>query len=200
MTTFPLEILSEDIDSAGFVHTRVLRPASFHYTPGQYVVVFANDGQKRYFALASHPEEKELLFLTRQPLRAATFSLPQGTGFGCDFRDKRPWLFITHGSGISALRPAILERRRRGLASDTLIYGIRQWGAQPALDVLGADFPLHKIYALSAQGERVQQRLRSHALSHYGAVLLVGSQEMMTEVRQILAENQFPASAIYTNY
>ncbi|MCS6972308.1 MAG: hypothetical protein NZL89_04715, partial [Leptospiraceae bacterium] len=62
------------------------------------------------------------------------------------------------------------------------------------------DFPLHKIYALSAQGERVQQRLRSHALSHYGAVLLVGSQEMMTEVRQILAENQFPASAIYTNY
>lgn len=198
-------ILSQRTDSAGFIHTHLKRPAGFDYRPGQYVAATGNGEEKpRYLALASHPHETDLLLVSRHTYGGDVVSLsaPQGNGFGCDYGDSNPMLFITHGTGISALRPAILERRSRGFQSDALLYGIADEQHEPDLDVLKKDFLLAQLraYSQADKRHRVQQVLPALDCRTFGAVLLIGGKEMMADVKQILAAQNFPTERIFSNF
>lgn len=201
----PLTFLGERRDRAGYFHARFAKPTDFAYHPGQYAAMQLNaESKARYLAFASHPHEGDLLFISRHRCEGqeVTLSAPMGKGFGCDYAAAEPMLFITHGTGISALRPAILERRRLQAPVDALLYGIADAEHEPELDILQANFPLRQLRAYSRSGakERVQQILPSLNTSNFGAILLVGGKEMMAEVRAILTSKNYPAERIYTNF
>ncbi|HNJ64345.1 MAG TPA: hypothetical protein PKW28_00540 [Turneriella sp.] len=205
MNPVKLELVKERHDAAGYVHTLFARPAGFEYLPGQYLAITAEGEDKaRYLALASHGSEAHLLLLSRHSYegKSASTSAPQGKGFACDFSAPSPLLFITHGTGISALRPAILERRARGFTTDTLLFGVADEAHEPDLDVLKNDFPLRQLRAYSRTGDhqRVQQVLPAINTNDFAAVLLIGGKEMMSDVKQVLATQGFPAERIYSNF
>jgi len=205
MNTVRLELIEERRDAAGYVHTRFARPAGFGYLPGQYLAITAEGEQKaRYLAIASHQSEEALLFLSRHSYagKSASASAPQGKGFASDFSAHKPMLFITHGTGISALRPAILERRSRGFTTDTLLFGVADEAHEPDLDILKNDFPLRQIRAYSRTGDhqRVQQVLPTMDTSEFGVILLIGGREMMDEVKQVLTTQGFPADRVHSNF
>ncbi|MFZ5627525.1 MAG: hypothetical protein ACOY5B_00235 [Spirochaetota bacterium] len=205
MNDTKLELISELHDRAGYFHTRFARPAGFDYLAGQYIAVSTEDEEKaRYLALASHSSEPELLLLSRHCYagKSASASAPQGKGFVCDFSLAQPLLFITHGTGISALRPAILERRARGFTNDTLLYGVADEAHEPELDILRNDFPICQLRAYSRTGDhqRVQQVLPAINSRDFGGILLIGGKEMMADVKQVLATQDFPADRVYSNF
>jgi NAD(P)H-flavin reductase len=205
MNRIRLQLIEEWRDAAGYVHTLFARPAGFDYLPGQYLAITAEGEDKvRYLALASHRSEPHLLFLSRHSYagKSVSSSPPQGQGFGCDLSTPKPLLFLTHGTGISALRPALFERRARGFITDTLLYGIADQAHEPDIDVLKDDFPVRQLRAYSRTGrrQRVQQVLPAIAVEQFGAVLLVGGKEMMAEVKQVLGSQGFPAERIYSNF
>lgn len=200
------QILKFSEGAQGFNQLQLVRPAGFDYLPGQYVQFSDAPATKiKYLALASHRSEPHLLLAGRFPAPAAgmvTISEAQGKGFACNYADKHGFLFVTHGTGISALRPAMVERRMHGHCNDALLYGARTKEDEPDLDCLAADFGAEQLRAYSGGSDsaRVQQRLETMELGRFGAVLLVGSKEMMTTCREILAARSFPADKIYSNY
>ena len=201
-----IEILEFTESTQGFNQLRLARPTGFDYQPGQYVQFTDSPGAKiKYLALASHRSEPHLLLAGRFHAPAdktVSISEPQGKGFACNYTDKQGFLFLTHGTGISAIRPAMLERRMFGHCNDALLYGIRTKEEEPDLDCLAADFGAEQLraYSCSSDSAHVQQRLETMDLSRFGAVLIVGSKEMMSSCREILAARSFPAQQIYSNY
>jgi|GEM_PF-2708157 len=200
------QILKFSEGAQGFNQLQLARPEGFEYQPGQYVQFSDSPGAKiKYLALASHRSEPHLLLAGRFPLPAdktVSISEPQGKGFACNYTDKHGFLFLTHGTGISAIRPAMLERRMFGHCNDALLYGIRSKQDEPDLDCLAADFGAEQLraYSCSIDSAHVQQRLETMDLSRFGAVLIVGSKEMMTTCREILTARSFPAERIFSNF
>lgn len=200
------EMLHFKTDVTGFAQLSLARPVAFEYSPGQYIQFSDAEGAKvKYLALASHPSEEHLLLagnIVTPPQTTVAISAPLGNGFGCDFGLKDGFLFVTHGSGISAIRPAIVERLKRNNQRDTLLFGARTAETVPNLDCLenSAGISQLRAYSRSARNEYVQQSLETLDLSHFGAILLVGSKEMMTACRQVLGGRNFPAERIFSNY
>lgn len=193
-------------DKGGFTHWRISKPEGYTFNPGQYAVItFKGSDKPKYLAIAAHRSEKDLLFISRDAVRTGdtlTLSEPQGNGFACDFADKRPILYLTHGTGISAIRPAMLERKHRGFSDDVLLYGIASASVEPELDCLALDFGVKQLRAFSADEYKAYVQDRAHTLDveHFGAVLLVGSKEMMTSCREVLAAKGFPVERVFSNY
>lgn len=202
----PLTVSAARNDKGGFTQWQIPKPEGYAFTPGQYAVITFQSGDKpKYLAIAAHSSEKELLFLSRDGVTqgdSLTLSEPQGKGFASDFADKRPFLYLTHGTGISAIRPAMLERKRRGFSDDVLLYGIASADKEPELDCLAHDFGVKQLRAYSADEYKAYVQDRAHTLDveHFGAVLLVGSKEMMASCREVLAAKGFPAERIFSNY
>jgi len=203
---FVLKIQTVGRDAGGFLQLRLERPQNYSYKPGQYAQVkFTATDKPKMLAFASHPSEEALFFISRDEIPTAetlTVSLPQGNGFCCDYADPRPMLFLTHGTGISAIRAAMLERRALGFTGDTLLYGIAAEHAEPDIDCLHANFSVRQLRAHSRAEFRayVQDHLQTLDIAHFGAVLLIGSREMMAACREILATKQFPPEKIFSNF
>ena len=203
---FETEILASRNDAAGFHHLKLSRPDNFDFVPGQYVTLaYGNEDKPRFLALASHPTERQLLFISRQeapPSQQVKISAPQGKGFACDFTLKTPFLFITHGTGISAIRSAALERKRLGHAGDTLLYGAQNAEAEPDVDCLTDQRSLRQLRAHSkvAPRQHVQQILQTLELNQFAAVIIIGSKEMMQSCREIIAEQGFDPAKVFSNY
>ncbi|MBS0618749.1 MAG: hypothetical protein JSR44_11210 [Spirochaetes bacterium] len=203
---FVLKIQTAMHDAGGFLQLHLERPQDYSYKPGQYAQIqFTAADKPKMLAFASHPSEETLFFMSRDEIPTAeTLSVfhPQGSGFLCDFADPRPILFLTHGTGISAIRSAMLERRARGFSTDTLLYGIAAEHAEPDIDCLKTNFPVRQLRAHSQAEYRayVQDRLQALDAIHFGAVLLIGSREMMAACHEILATKQFPPEKIFSNF
>lgn len=193
-------------DRANYSHLTLARPGGFNYVPGQYVTLSENaEAKPKFLALASHASEAELLFVSRStPVAVGSeliLSEPMGKGFTCDFKDARPFLFLTHGTGISAIRPALIERRQLGFTGDTLLYGIRDASSEPELDCLSESFGVKQLRAFSeGRHWHVQNALAEMDVSGIGAVILVGSKEMAASCREVLGTKGFSADRIFSNY
>jgi NAD(P)H-flavin reductase len=202
----PLTVSAARNDKGGFTQWQLPKPEGYTFAPGQYAVItFKNSDKPKYLAIAAHSSEKELLFLSRDAVTTGdglTLSEPQGKGFTSDFADKRPFLYLTHGTGISAIRPAMMERKHRGFSEDVLLYGIASASVEPELDCLAHDFGVKQLRAYSADEYKAYVQDRAHTLDveHFGAVLLVGSKEMMASCREVLAAKGFPVERIFSNY
>jgi len=193
-------------DAAGYTHLRFERPREYNFVPGQYATLASEgDPKPRFLALASHPTESELLFVARQVFQDEalwTFSAPQGAGFAADFHDVRPFLFLTHGTGVSAIRPALIERQKLGRAADTLLYGVADAAAEPDLDCLRPAMPVRQLraYSRSEAPQHVQNVLQTLELAPYAAIIIIGSQDMMQTCREIIAEKHFDPARVFSNY
>lgn len=193
-------------DRANYSHLTLTRPVEFKYVPGQYVTLTENSEAKpKFLALASHASEPDLLFVSRtSPVAVGSellLSEPMGKGFTCDFKSPQPFLFLSHGTGISAIRPALIGRRQLGFHNDTLLYGIREAASEPELDCLSESFGVRQLRALSAEKHwHVQDALAEMELSGFGTIILVGSKEMAESCREVLRAKGFPAERIYSNY
>lgn len=200
------DIISSKTDSAGYTHLRLRRPQGFDYVAGQYVTLATGNEEKpRFLAIASNASETELLFVSRHetdPRQPVKLSAPQGKGFGCNFDLPGAFLFITHGTGISAVRSAVVERQKRGHAGDFLLYGAQNVQALPEIDCLGEAAGLRQLRAFSktATSQHVQDILQSLDLSSVAAMILIGSKEMMQSCREICAQKDFDAAKIFSNY
>lgn len=196
-------VIATHTDAAGFSHLVLPRPGGLAYRPGQYVTLGAHgEAKPKFLAIASHASEAELRFILRDnPWPQHTMlhmSDPMGNGFACDFSEPKPFLFLTHGTGISAIRPALLSRRN---SADVLLYGAKKKEAEPGLDCLAEGFGIRQLRAYSAsQGERVQAVLEKMDLAAFGAIVIVGSKEMMADCREIFSRRGFPAENIFSNF
>ena len=199
---YTAQIFSQTSDAAGFVHLTLARPHAFEYKPGQFIALRTTlDSPPVFLALASHPSEKDLFLLSRTRYLGKTvfITAAQGSGFECDFSDSQPFLLITHGSGISAIRPAILERHAHGFNSDTLLYGIQDAASKPALDILTPPYSEKKILAYSQAGDRIQTKLNTLDLTAFGAVILIGGKAFMDDTKQMLRARGFALERVYSN-
>lgn len=198
-------VISYETDATAFSVLKLERPRGFSFSPGQYVQYSADANEKvKYLALASHPDEKELMLAGRlsEPGATVEISAAQGNGFASNFAETKPYLYVTHGTGISAIRPAIIERLKQGHRGDTLLYGAREAAVVPHLDCLSAEAGVSQLRAYSRGSEcnYVQQVLETLDISSFGTVLLIGSKEMMTACRDVLGARKFSAEKIFSNF
>lgn len=192
-------------DSGNFTHLRVAPLPGPKHKPGQYLTLsFGETDKPKFLAIASHISEQHLLFITRieGSIPDHVFiSEAMGNGFGCDFTDVKPFLFLGHGTAISALRPAVLERRQMGFSDDAILFGVASKKDEPDVDILNKDSGLTQLRAYSQEkNQRVQDLLAGIDLSVFGTVILIGSKEMMAACRQVLGAKNLPAERIFSNY
>ncbi|HRP68431.1 MAG TPA: FAD-dependent oxidoreductase [Turneriella sp.] len=200
-----IPIKSKKRDKAGFTHLVLAKPNNYTHKLGQYVYLKVSETQTKALAIASHPSEPQLLFLFRGEFEHSIvphLSQPQGDGFRCVLDKPQRMLFITHGTGITALRGIIIERKRLGFTHDTLLYGSRHADEEPELDCLQADFGVKQLRAYSSPPEELhlQDILRGFDVDNFDAVLLAGSTKMLSSCRQILYSMKYSANKIFTNY
>ena len=83
-----------------------------------------------------------------------------------------------------------------------LVYGAASADKEPELDCLRADFGATQLRAFSQAEYKayVQDLARTLDVGMFGAILLVGSNEMMVACRELLAHKNFPAEKIFSNY
>ena len=221
-------------DTAGYLHLWCEKPVGYKVLPGQYCILQTNpEGKKYYFAFASagdrvvnngssievvnatNDKNSELFFLIKKTADNAELSTslsfiissPMGAGFQISPDTKQRLIYITHGSGISAMTVMMHERLQKRHTSDILIYGIASQQALPALSIFERHFPLEKYFAYSKQHplgleeNRIQEIMKPFVFPDEDfAILLVGSKEMTASCREILAEKNIQDTKIFSNY
>lgn len=146
MGTHSVKLLRREEVAKGTMSFHFDKPAGFQFKPGQYVDFTLLDpsetdaeGGIRSFSLASAPEEKDLMIVTR--MRDTAFKrvlkkMPFGTqlrvegplgSFTLHGATSRPAVFLAGGIGITPFRSMIVNDARKGLAHRiVLFYSNRQ--------------------------------------------------------------------------
>ncbi len=115
------------------------RIAASYKVPGQYAAIRIPGLKENFFAMTHHPEEKQWEFLIKEssPLTAhllemkmgdkLELSMALGKGFAIEKAIGKDVFLFAAGSGISALRPVLLEifKKRKNYNAVTLFYGAR---------------------------------------------------------------------------
>ncbi|MBV6493160.1 MAG: hypothetical protein LDLANPLL_01175 [Turneriella sp.] len=201
-----IKVESKKQDPAGFTHLILSKPKEYRYKPGQYTYLALSENDKKTLAYASHESEPHLYFLFRGDYTHSTtptLSKPQGAGFTCVFDNNTPMLFITHGTGITALRGAMVERKIHNLLKkDTLLYGSPSKDSEPSLDCLSANFGINQLRAYSQDPKNlhIQDVLQTLDVKNFESILLIGSGSMTKTCKEILITKNFPIEKIYTNF
>ena len=203
----------------------VNRPPGHEHVPGQFVTLSQpGSDKKNYYAIASHNEEGDLLFIIKQPpgekngiLEADEIEISEamGNGFNLDDIENKDILIITHGSGFSAMRPLAIElqKNRQNFKAISFVYGVRNLENLPYLKwfeslvsdidfVLAFSRPGHSsTSALKSVTGRVQAILEKADFKPDDTVVfLVGSKEMSENVKELLIKKGFSVEKILSNY
>ena len=192
------------------------KPSNMAYKPGQYAVI-STDETKGYFAYFSHESQNKVQFLIKRGNETADailgaesleLSEPQGSGFNLEKAKKHNLLLLTHGSGISAIRPVIIETlsNRNHYEGIILIYGIKNENHLP----LSAEFKKYAesiqiIYAYSEKdGENGHTQKHAARLDQSfvqnAACCIVGSKEMSSACKKVLENKGINSEMILTNF
>ncbi|MDH4199850.1 MAG: hypothetical protein OEV66_05645 [Spirochaetia bacterium] len=206
---------------------QMTKPRDFSHVPGQYLQIFSqNGGGGKHLAIASHPDENFLEFLinTRDanfhdlcllPVGSAVeISHALGQGFSAlKFTGKTVYL-VSHGSGISAMKPFIQElRKNRNLyGSIRFIYGVRTHLDFPYRNLLRDWMGSIELYDIISQnpddmslwtGEtgRVQDVLAKIKPSPENSIAaIVGSPNMEKDIISMLTGFGFKPEQILLNH
>ena len=215
---------------AGELHQlRLTKPEGFSFIPGQYVYLSVEHDTQypegSYFALSCHPDEKELELLIKNKGHMAKelsvagpgirvgISEPLGPGFDRANLQGKTVYMITHGSGLSALKPVIEEiRKHRNLYGPArLLYGVKNASDFPFKNTLRDWMGSIEVYDIIStptsdksiwNGEigYVQDILKKIEPSPENAIaLVVGSKQMFEEVGKILRDFGFQDEQILSN-
>lgn len=195
--------------------------------PGQFVQLVAPGDEPVYLAVASPPGQRDRLeFLVKRGGRAADrllalpvgalvrCSRPLGPGFPVDEHEGHDLLMFAGGSGIAALRPALLHAldRRERYGDIHLFFGARRavdFAYAAELDAWReAGVRVHQVVSRPEPGERwrgatgyVQDLLELLGPDPNNAVaLLCGAPGMEEAVQGWLEGAGMPASNILRNH
>lgn len=189
--------------------------------PGQFTIVRVPDFKDGFFALTSHPEDKEwsLLVKGESPLTTHLLGLTfgntiqvseaQGKGFKLDLCQGKNIVLFGVGSGIAPLRASLLEmfKNRSQYKEITLFYGVRNQN----------EFAYHHefeewekqgikiIRTLSNKEDSSWTGLKGYVQHHINefqpdsVALLCGMPEMVQEVREKLISLGLQKDHILTN-
>lgn len=141
MATHSVKLLKREEVAEGTMSFHFDKPADFQFKPGQYLDCTLTDppetdaeGNIRSFSLASAPEEKDLMIVTR--MRDTAFKrvlkkMPVGAqlkvegplgSFTLHGAKSRPAVFLAGGIGITPFRSMIVNDARKGLAYHIALF------------------------------------------------------------------------------
>jgi ferredoxin-NADP reductase len=141
MATHSIKLVKREEVAEGTISFYFEKPAGFQFKPGQYLDCTLTDppetdaeGNIRTFSLASAPEEKELMIVTR--MRDTAFKrvlrkMPCGSqlqvegplgSFNLHGATSRPAVFLAGGIGIAPFRSMIVNDAHKGLAHRIVLF------------------------------------------------------------------------------
>lgn len=206
---------------------RLEKPEDYEHIPGQYIKVsIAGSNYFSYLAIASHPEESyiELLINLGGVNACKICALPVGSfldisqalgpGFDVDRFTGKTIYLVTHGSGISAIKPLIeeLRKNRHRFGQILLIYGvrtpadfafkplIRNWmGSIEVYDIISKDPRDLKIWT-GEIGHVQHVVLKLKPNPENAVAVVIGGDEMETGVSEIFKSSGFAENQILKNH
>lgn len=202
-----VELLESSEISSNLIQYDFINP-EFSWEIGQYCVLHLSSGEKLYLAIASHPSEKTLKFIVPKASKLSDHlseqqsincDVPAGNGFNLNLIACPTIIAISHGTGISALRPILIETQRNE-KRPVFFYGCKKESEYPSGTEYKEVSPFI-AYSSSAQ-KHVQDLITEYSFSNPGqsAVFLVGSNEFQESVTGILIENGFSKDNISKNF
>ena len=206
---------------------RLTKPSGFHHLPGQYIEVsILESNHSSFFAVASHPSEPFIELLIKPSGENAKkichmptgseirISEPLGPGFPINSFQNKTIYLITHGTGISAIKPVIeeLRKERNKYGPIRLIYGVRypddipfknllrEWmGSLEIYDIVSDDPGNLQVW--SGETGHVQDVLMKIQPNPDNSVALVtGSEKMEHQILEMLKEFGFEPDSIFRNH
>lgn len=200
------------------------RVTASYKIPGQYAAIRIPGFKDGFFAMTNHPEEKQWEFLIKEssPLTSHLLemkiggefelSMALGKGFAIEKAIGKDVFFFAAGSGISALRPVLLEifKKRGNYNSVTLFYGARN-PDEFAYTRKFSEWEKNeiKIFRIISNVEHkewrgpighVQQLIPKKIDSKKTAAFLCGMPEMVEDVKGKLLDRGLSKNQILTNY
>lgn len=180
----------------------------FSWKIGQYCVLSLSSEEKLYLAIASHPSEKTLKFIVPKTSKLSEHlsktepvycDAPAGNGFNHDLFNHPTVIAISHGTGISAIRPVLLQAQKKN-KPPVLFYGCKDESEYPTGTEYSEVSPLI-AYSKSAQ-KHVQDLITEYSFSEPGkiGVFLVGSNEFQDSVTDELIKKGFAKEHISKNF
>ena len=221
---YTAEIIEIKKETPGLRLLHLEKPPAFSHIPGQYIQIgIPEENDSDFFALASHPDDRflELLInagngkICEKPVGSyLNISSPSGPGFPIHLFFGKTVYLVTHGSGISSIKPLIEEMRknRHRFGQIRLIYGVRtpedfayknllrNWmGSVEVYDIISRDPDDLKIW--SGETGHVQQILEKLQPVPDNAIVAVsGSPAMENEIIQIFQRFSYEKNQILQNH
>ena len=196
-----------------------------YFVPGQVAVLSIPGEAPAYFAFASAPEDSELEVLVKQKVGASNliFEMQRGEkiellevaghGFDLDAQKGKDLVFVAMGTGVAPLRSALRHvlKRKNDFGQLVVLYGARTPDDFCYRDETegwkDAGVELRQVISKpdghdwSGPTGYVQSLLDHVLLDLKSPVALIcGSQEMMEQTRDRLAQMGFRSEDILTNY
>jgi len=211
-TEITIEVLENKKACNSMHYLRTTKPENFSFLPGQYISAKTENEKNVYLALASHPTNNYLEFLINKanfagstlcrkvPGDTMSISEPIGPGFITDDLKGKTIYLITHGSGLSAIKPLIEEIRmaRENYGSVRFLYGVRTKDDFPLPDLLHSWMGSIEYYDIISQDPKdksiwnadvgyVQDILKRIAPKPDNSIaIVIGSKEFDNDIKEIL--------------
>jgi NAD(P)H-flavin reductase len=195
------------------------------FIPGQVAVLKVADEDPAYFAFASAPSDPELEVLVKQKVGASNviFEMKPGDnvallevaghGFALDDHQGDDLVFVAMGTGVAPLRSALRHvlKRKRDFGQLIVLYGARTPDdfcyRDETDDWERAGVELRQVVSRPDGHDwsgptGYVQSLLDHVLPDLKSplALICGSQEMIEQTRDRLAQMGFAREKILTNY
>jgi 2-polyprenylphenol hydroxylase and related flavodoxin oxidoreductases len=195
------------------------------YIPGQVAVLKVAGEDPAYFAFASAPSDPELEVLVKQKVGASNVIFDMkpgevvellevaGQGFALDEHKGNDLVFVAMGTGVAPLRSALRHvlKRKVDFGQLVVLYGARTPDdfcyRDETDDWEKAGVELRQVISRPDGHDwsgptGYVQSLLDHVLQDLKSpiALICGSQEMITQTRDRLAQMGFKRDEILTNY
>lgn len=224
---YPVEILLNKKETANLWLFQTERPAAYSFIPGQYIKASLADSTfTTFLTIASHPDEAKLEFLINSngknaheicslaPGKHFKITSPLGNGFPVEKLNSKTIYLVSHGSGISAMKPLIMElRKNRNLYGPIrFIYGVRHYNDFPYKDLLQDWMGSLELYDIisrdpgnpalwNGESGHVQDVIKKIKPEPQNAVAVIsGSEAMEKDVAEIFKGFGFSAEQILKNH
>ena len=191
MKTYKSRVLSTKFHLPNFYQLDIEKPEEFSYSPGQVIAVHAY-GDRRFYSLASHPDENRLtlgikikpngkfssrLFKEKELKISGPYGLLHKRAFG-----HKKVALVGFGSAITPFI-SLLKEYRKEKPEVLMLYGERE--AVPFHDFLSGLGPWFRLEtAFSSQGKHVQDLFPLVDEFVPDIVIGIGSASFAEEVRE----------------
>lgn len=217
-----MKILKRVEYAGNYTYIETKKPNNFNFKHGQFTTLSTPQKEPAYFAIASHPQEEHLSFLIKNgqwvPASGQEITMGEAMGNGFDsqaIQSPNLWL-ITHGSGISAFASLLKEiyKNTDQYKKVRLDYGVRTNEELPNgqlyfplnLNSIETHFYISQppsndgLPENSLAGRMKNLEYLKSETDPIPSVLLIGKNEMTSQVKEHLHAKGIPLENFYANF